>query len=131
LCSRDSINIGADNEVDYADLEKAMEARDFYYCHYFETACLQEKLKEVDYKAAEDLQGQKPLPVSYREVLNRVTELEVTYEIPRPQTVRILGLVTIRWKTPRPRDLGLLDFVQFTFQYEDGRWSLVSDDFVW
>jgi hypothetical protein len=131
LCSRDSINVGVDNEVEYADLKKAMEARDFYYCHYFDTACLQEKLKEVGYKAAEDLYGQKPLPVSYRELLNRVTELEVTYEIRQPQAARILGLAIIKWKTPRPRDLGLLDFVQFTFQYEDDRWNLISDDFVW
>lgn len=132
LCSREGVEMGADNEVSYEKIRRAFDRREPLYCHYFDTSCLQEYLKKVNYKSPEDLHGILPLPVSYREILSRASGLEISsVEVKRwdyaPVAGQVSGFVTVRWKSPRPRDFGFEHFFNFVFALEKGEWKLIGD----
>ncbi len=130
LCSRKGIGIGPDGETSYDVLQRDFRTRKSSYCHYFDTACLQEALRKIRYKPPEDIHGALPLPVSYCEVLNRISSPEISVRIGRePEPVGIYGVVTVKWKSPRPRDLGLTGFLDFGFVLEKGEWRLSGDMF--
>jgi len=127
MFSRGNVNIGIDNELSYDEIAKAFKERGPLYCHYFDTDCLRKHLEEIGYKPAEDLEGTLPLPISYREIVGRVAGLEISQADVRYHPSKFYGVVTVTWKTPKPREVGLVEFFDFTFVLEDGEWRLSSD----
>jgi len=130
LVSRAGMGIGADGQTSYREIQKEFKERRDAYCLYFDTTCWQAELTEIGHKPGEDLDGILPFPVSYHQVLNTVTGLEVHTEIRKLRdTSEPFGSVTVRWKSPRPRDLGLTSFLNFGFVLEKGKWRLRYDTF--
>jgi hypothetical protein len=131
MCSRNGIDIGIDGWASYDAIRKDFGVREGSYCHYFDTACLQREVSTFRRKIGHNVAVNLPLPVSYRELVNNVSGLEVAHaQVMRHEDGRVFGGVTVKWKSPSPRELGRSDYLDFSFVLEDNEWRLVSDQFM-
>lgn len=127
LFSRKGAEIGIDNVVSYREIRKDLGNRGFIYCQFFDTACFRMHLGRMRTGTPEDLYGPLPDPVSYREVLNKVSGLKISVKLERSPSGEIWGQVMLGWDSPRPRDLGFLQFLNFPFGLENEEWKLGGD----
>lgn len=126
LFSRSGAEIGADNRVSYKAIQSDLEEKGPIYCEFFDTPCLRKHLEKSKFKPAQGIHGQEPWPVSYRDVLNTVSGLQVSTRLHKDSSGVIWGQVTVKWQSPPPRDLGV-SFLTFAFELEADEWKLVSD----
>lgn len=129
LCSRKGVDIGADGWTPFEEFRREVRHRGYSYCHYFDTACLQKLLRDIHHSPGEDIEGRLPLPVSYREALNSVRGIEIRERVRTTESGESVGSVTVKWNSPRPRDLGLTGYLHFSFVQEEGEWRLCADSF--
>lgn len=130
LCCRKGVNIGADGWTSFETLRDEVRLRRYSYCHYFDTGCLQKLLRDIHHAPPRDNKGTLPLPVSYRQVLSTVDGIEILLKVFRSgDSGEVYGAVTVKWKYPQPRYLGLTSFLSFTFIRENGAWCLQADEF--
>lgn len=126
LFSRAGAEIGADNRISYGAIRKDLEARGPIYCEFYDTSCLRKHLQKINFRPAQDMDGERPWPVSYREILNTVSGLEISARLEQASSNEVWGQVVIKWKSPQPRELGV-DYLNFAFVLENGEWKLASD----
>jgi len=127
LFSSEGAEIGVDNIVSHKEIQNDFASKGFIYCQFFETACFRKHLRGMRSGPPQDLYGLLPPPVSYRELLSRISGLEISVKVERLPSGKIWGQVMLGWDSPPPRDLGFLHFLNFPFSLENGEWKLGGD----
>jgi hypothetical protein len=121
------VAIGIDKWATYDAIKQDFRTKGRVYCEFFDTVCFQQHLKRMRSGPPEDLQGPLPAPLSYRELLDKVSGVEISVKVERSPSGEIWGQVMLGWDSPRPQDLGFLSFLNFTFILEKGAWKLGGD----